>query len=84
MRRRWRQFADLWSSTLGAWSMLDVFALALLLFMTEGAALIGFDIRPGLYAILISLAVYYFTLMIGAYAIRRVIRGAGRLAATDQ
>ena len=37
-----------------------------LLFMTEGSALIGFDIEPGLYAILVSLVVYYVTLMIGA------------------
>lgn len=84
MRRRWRQFVDLWSSTLGAWSMLDVFALALLLFMTEGAALIGFDIRPGLYAILISLGIYYLTLMIGSYAIRRMIRRVRKLEAAEQ
>ena len=84
MRRRWRRFVDLWSSTVGAWSMLDVFALALLLFMTEGAALIGFDIRPGLYAILISLGIYYLTLMIGSYAIRRMIRRVRNLEATDQ
>ena len=84
MHRRWRKFVDLWSSTLGAWSMLDVFALALLLFMTEGSALIGFDIRPGLYAILGSLVVYYVTLMIGSYAIRRVIRGGKKFQATAQ
>lgn len=83
MRRHWRRFLDLWSSTLGAWSMLDVFALALLLFMTEGSALIGFDIRPGLYAILVSLVVYYVTLMIGSYVIRRVIRRGHRLEAAN-
>ncbi len=83
MRRTLRGFLGLWSSTLGAWSMLDVFALALLLFMTEGSALIGFDIRPGLYAILISLGIYYFTLMIGSYAIKRVIRREHKLEVAE-
>ena len=84
MRNGLRKFLNLWSSTVGAWSMLDVFALALLLFMTEGAALIGFDIRPGLYAILISILVYYITMMIGTYVIKRSIRKRHELEASDQ
>lgn len=52
------------SSVLGAWSMLDVFALSLLLFLIEGDRLIGFQVRSGLYVIILSVCVYYLALLV--------------------
>ncbi|MCH2134155.1 MAG: paraquat-inducible protein A [Phycisphaerales bacterium] len=73
MNRRWRRGLDMWSSIIGAWSMLDVFGLALLLFLTEGARLVKFEIHTGLYMIIVAVGIYYLTLFVGTLAIRRAI-----------
>ena len=77
MNRMFRRILWRVSSTLGAWSMLDVFTLALLLFLTEGESLIKFQIREGLYAIIVSVAIYYITVMFGSMALKRVIYARG-------
>ena len=64
-----------WSGIIGAWSMLDVFVLALLLFMVEGDRLIAFEVRGGLYMLIISVGFYYLTLALHAAQVRRVSRG---------
>ena len=64
-----------WSGIIGAWSMLDVFVLALLLFMVEGDRLIAFEVRGGLYMLIISVGFYYLTLFLHAAQVRQVSRG---------
>ena len=60
-----------WSGIIGAWSMLDVFVLALLLFMLEGDRLIAFDVRAGLYMLIISVGLYYLTLFMHTSFVRQ-------------
>lgn len=60
-----------WSGIIGAWSMLDVFVLALLLFILEGDRLISFEVRGGLYMLMISVGLYYLTLFMHASQLRR-------------
>ena len=79
MNRLIRRYLWRWSSIFGGWSMLDVFALALLLFLTEGSHLIPFEIKSGMYEILIAVAIYYVTVMFSGMAVRRVIRSHGNL-----
>ena len=64
-----------WSEIIGAWSMLDVFVLALLLFMVEGDRLIAFEVRGGLYMLIISVGFYYLTLFLHTARVRSVSRG---------
>lgn len=63
-----------WSGIIGAWSMLDVFVLALLLFMLEGDRLIAFDVRGGLYMLIISVGLYYLTLFMHTSFVRQASR----------
>ncbi len=63
-----------WSGIIGAWSMLDVFVLALLLFMLEGDRLISFDVRAGLYMLIISVGFYYLTLFLHTSFVRQASR----------
>ena len=52
-RRRWRAIlAPMWQ-----WMMLDVFGLALLVFLTEGDSLVKTDVKPGLYLMLAAIIV---------------------------
>ena len=74
MNRFMRRLVHHWSGIIGAWSMLDVFGLALLLFLTEGANLVKFNINSGLYVIIGSVALYYLAVSGSAYAIHRVMK----------
>jgi len=70
-RRRWgRLAAALWQ-----WAMLDVFGLALLLFLTEGDALIKTEVKPGLSMILVAIVVLT--------AMHALVTGINRRAAGD-
>ncbi len=52
-RRRWRAIlASMWQ-----WTMLDVFGVALLVFLTEGDSLVKTDVKPGLYLMLAAIIV---------------------------
>ncbi len=52
-RRRWRvALTAIWQ-----WTMLDVFGLALLVFLTEGDSLVKTDVKPGLYLLLAAIIV---------------------------
>ena len=77
MNRIWRRILFRTSTILGSWSMLDVFTLALLLFLTEGENLIKFQIKEGLYAIIVAVVIYYITVMFGTMALKRVIFARG-------
>ena len=70
-----------WSGIIGAWSMLDVFVLALLLFMLEGDRLISFEVRGGLYMLMISVGLYYLTLFMHASQLRRASRAKAQAPA---
>jgi paraquat-inducible protein A len=52
-RRRWRRAVE----TTWQWAMLDVFGLAVLVFMIEGRAVIATEAKPGLYAVVGAIAV---------------------------
>ena len=69
-----------WSGIIGAWSMLDVFVLALLLFMLEGDRLISFDVRAGLYMLIISVGLYYLTLFLHTSFVRQASQKRQRAA----
>ncbi len=69
-----------WSSSLVAWSMLDVFALALLLFMAEGGRMVKFEVRSGFYMIILSVAIFYLVWGVNEHLIRRQKRRATDLA----
>ena len=71
MSRESRVRLTWWSGIIGAWSMLDVFVLALLLFMLEGDRLIAFDVRAGLYMLIISVGLYYLTLFMHTSFVRQ-------------
>ncbi|MAT82612.1 MAG: hypothetical protein CMJ29_13330 [Phycisphaerae bacterium] len=77
MNRTFRRIMWRLSTIFGAWSMLDVFALALLLFLTEGENLVKFEVKSGLYAIIVSVVIYYITVMFGSFAMKRVIFARG-------
>ena len=74
LNRFLRRTVHHWSGIIGAWSMLDVFALALLLFLTEGANLVKFKIDNGLYVIIGSVVLYYVAVSISTYAIHRIMK----------
>ena len=68
-RLRWRRrLVALWQ-----WSMIDVFGLALLLFLTEGDDLIKTEIRQGLYLIMAAIVVLTVTYVLVMRAARRAL-----------
>ncbi|MEE3328363.1 MAG: paraquat-inducible protein A [Myxococcota bacterium] len=81
LSRETRSRLSWWSGIIGAWSMLDVFVLALLLFMLEGDRLIAFEVRGGLYMLIISVGLYYLTLFMHASQLRRASRTKSQVSA---
>ena len=66
-RRRWRAIlGPMWQ-----WMMLDVFGLALLVFLTEGDSLVKTDVKPGLYLMLAAIIVLTTTYWLVMSANRR-------------
>ena len=66
-RLRWRAvLTALWQ-----WTMLDVFGLALLVFLTEGDSLVKTDVKPGLYLMLAAIVVLTATYWLVTIANRR-------------
>jgi uncharacterized paraquat-inducible protein A len=82
MNRSWRRGAMACSEAIGDWAMLDVFALALVLFLFEGSQLVKFKIQDGLYMIIVAVVVYYITLFVGVRLVRRVISRSDEPGAT--
>ncbi len=57
-------------SAMWQWSMLDVFGLSLLVFLTEGDALVKTEVKPGLYLIVAAIAVLSVTYLLVTRASR--------------
>ncbi len=74
MRESMRNRVNWGSSVVGAWSMLDVFILALLLFSIEGSRLVKFEIQAGLYLLVLSVMVYYVTVWAHLQLLRKASR----------
>lgn len=71
--------------TFSQWAMLDVFGLALLVFLTEGDQLIKTDVKQGLYLIVGAIVVLTLTGALVGRANRRAILQGPRIAgANDQ
>ena len=58
----------------GEWSMMSVFLLALVMLLTEGNAMVKTQVKPGLVAIVVSLAVCVACLWISRWILRRHFR----------
>jgi paraquat-inducible protein A len=55
---RFRQ-ADERTRAIGAWAMIDVFGLALVLFLTEGSSVIPIERAPGFWAVFVAIALNF-------------------------
>ena len=67
-RLRWRAIL----TALWQWTMLDVFGLALLVFLTEGDSLVRTDVKPGLYLMVVAIIILTATFWIVTTANRRM------------
>lgn len=56
---------------IGEWSMMSVFLLALVMIMTEGSKMVKTQVKPGLFAIVISLAVCLACIWLSRWVLRR-------------
>jgi len=73
LRGRWESMMEL----LSHWSMLDVFGLALLIFLFEGDALINTTVQPGLFAVASAIAISLAASAIVNRVRRRMLKISG-------
>lgn len=68
---------------IGSWSMLDVFGLALFLFLTEGSTVIPFERAPGYWAVFVAIAMNFMLGLVAFHVVKwRLASIAGELKGT--